>query len=305
MGAGPVRLIARFPEFGAIVGQPLVSTGVHGAGDLVYVLYLAPGKLRFGHDCWNYGLLETEPVLFDPGEDQVIEIDLDSLHAPPNGGMHPFRLRFNGRDIVSTMRLSNPSTAKEVAFGYNQIGASTAEVLFGGERLDPQWIGSMPSGEPRVGALHAILKLPVDRSRGPEPLLVTGRKGAADMVYLAYPDPDHVQIGYDHWGVGGPISDRIPVRGGDNLEVQVSLGSLGYQDDPGWAALGEADRERLGHTVVVHANGARVLEAGANPYPCSPSEIYFGANPLGGSTCSARFTGTIVSTQKVGIAYLR
>jgi len=100
MGAGPVRLIARFPEFKAIVGQPLVSTGVHGAGDLVYVFYLAPGRARFGHDCWNYGLFETEPVLFDPYEDQVIEIDMDSLHAAPNGGVHPFKLRFNGRDIA-------------------------------------------------------------------------------------------------------------------------------------------------------------------------------------------------------------
>ena len=57
LGTGPVRLIARFPEFRAMVGQPLVSTGVHGAGDLVYVFYLAPGKARFGHDCWNYGLV--------------------------------------------------------------------------------------------------------------------------------------------------------------------------------------------------------------------------------------------------------
>ena len=302
---GPVRLVARLPEFRAIVGQPLVSTGVHGAGDLVYVFYLAPGKARFGHDCWNYGLFETEPVLFDPNEDQVIEIDMDSLHAVPNGGIRPFKLRFNGRDIASNVGLCNPSTPEEVAFGYNAIRASTAEVIFSGPKLDPERLPSMPSGEPPAGGVHMVLKLPSERNRGPEPLLVTGREGAADFVYLSYPDAGHVQIGYDHWGVGGPISAKIAVRGGENLEVEVSLGSLHYEADPQWAALSAATRERLASTVVVHANGARVLEARASPYACGPGEIHIGANPLGGSTCGPKFGGAIVSTQRIGVLYLR
>jgi len=305
LGTGPVRLVARFPEFRAMVGQPLVSTGVPGAGDLVYVFYLAPGKARFGHDCWNYGLFETEPVLFDPNEDQVIEVDMDSLHAAPNGGIHPFRLRFNGRDIASVDRLSNPSTAEEVAFGCNEIGASTAELLFTGSKLVPQRLLLMPVGQPPVGAVRMVLKLPGDRSHGAEPLLVTGREGAADIVYISYPDPGHVQIGYDHWGSGGPLSDKIAVRGGANLEVEVSLGSLHYEDDPHWPLLGAADRERLRSTVVVHADGARVLEAKSRPYLCETSEIYSGSNPVGGSTCGPRFTGTIVSFETIGVLYLR
>jgi hypothetical protein len=305
LGTGPVRLIARLPEFRAMVGQPLVSTGVHGAGDLVYVFYLAPGKARFVHDCWNYGPFETDPVLFDPDEDQAIEIDMDSLHAAPSGGIHPFRLRFNGRDIASVQRPSNPSNPEEVAFGYNQIGASTAEILFSGPKLDAQWLPSMPSGQPPAGAIHLVLKLPGDRSRGPEPLLVTGRQGAADFVYIAYPDAGHVQVGYDHWGTGGPISGRIAVRGGENLEVQVSLGSLHFEEDPQWALLSAADRARIESTVVVHANGAKVLDAKAIPYACDPSEIYVAANPLGGSTCNREFTGTVISSVRIGALYLR
>ena len=304
-GIGPVRLTAHFPEFRAIVGQPLVSTGVAGAGDLVYVFYLAPGKARFGHDCWNYGLFESEPVLFDPAEDQVIEIDMDSLHAPPNGGIHPFRLRFNGRDIASVQRLSNPSTPEEVAFGYNEIGASTAEVLFSGSKLEAERLAAMPSGQPAAGAVHLLLKLPADRINGSEPLVVTGRQGAADMVYIAYTEPGFVQFGYDHWGAGGPISAKVAVRGGENLEVQVSLGSLRYEDDPQWGSLSAADRERLASTVVVRANGAKVLEAKSHPFACSAGEIYVGSNPVGGSTCSARFTGSILSSERIGILYLR
>jgi hypothetical protein len=305
LGTGPVRITARFPEFKAIVGQPLVSTGVSGAGDLVYVFYLAPGKARFGHDCWNYGLFETEPVLFDPGEDQIVEIDLDSLHAPPNGGIHRFRMRFNGRDIASVDGLSNPSSPEQVAFGYNEIGSSSADILFSGPTLDPERIPSLPSGQPPAGAIRLVLKLPADRSRGPEPLLVTGRQGAADMVYVLYPDPGHVQIGYDHWGYGGPISASIAVKGGENLELLLSLGSLHYEDDPNWPSLSAARRERLGSTVVVHANGAKVLEAKSSPYACEPGEIYIASNPVGGSTCSARFTGAILSSERIGVLYLR
>ena len=305
MGTGPVRLVVRFPEFKALVGQPLVSTGVHGAGDLVYVFYLAPGKARFGHDCWNYGLFETEPVLFDAREDQVVEIDLDSLHAAPNGGIHPFRLRFNGRDIASVNRLANPSTPEEVSFGYNGIGASTAEILFSGPKLEAERLPSMPSGQAPAGAVRLVLKLPADLGNGSEPLVVTGRKGAADIVYIAYPEPGFVQFGYDHWGSGGPISGKLAVHPGESLEVQVSMGSLRYEDDPKWPSLSAPDRERLSSTVIVHANGARVLEAKSRPFACAPGEIYVGSNPAGGSTCSAKFTGTLVSTERIGVLYLR
>lgn len=37
LGAGPVRLRVRFPPFVGMVGEPLISTGRHGAGDLAYV----------------------------------------------------------------------------------------------------------------------------------------------------------------------------------------------------------------------------------------------------------------------------
>jgi hypothetical protein len=95
------------------------------------------------------------------------------------------------------------------------------------------------------------------------------------------------------------------VRGGENLEVQVSLGSLRYEDDPQWGSLSAADRERLASTVVVRANGAKVLEAKSHPFACSAGEIYVGSNPVGGSTCSARFTGSILSSERIGILYLR
>ena len=73
----------------------------------------------------------------------------------------------------------------------------------------------------------------------------------------------------------------------------------------GACPLSAADRERLASTVVVRANGAKVLEAKSHPFACSAGEIYVGSNPVGGSTCSARFTGSILSSERIGILYLR
>jgi hypothetical protein len=300
-----VRIVARFPEFKAIVGQPLVSTGVPGAGDLLYVLYLAPGKARFGHDCWNYGLYESAPVLFDPSEDQVIEIDMDSLHAPPNGGLHPLKVRFDGREVASVERRFNPSTPEEVAFGYNEIGASTAEGLFSGSKLESRRMAAMPPTAHSFGAVYLVVKLPNDRSRGPEPLVVTGHTGAADIVYLSYSDPGHVQVGCDHWGFGGPMSNLVPVHGGENLEIEIGLGSLHFEDDPEWMTLSAEERVRLRSRLVVHLNGKKVLDAPLRAYPCKPEEVYVGRNPVGGSTCAASFTGTIISSERIGAVYQR
>ncbi|HEY9154008.1 MAG TPA: hypothetical protein VIM69_02685, partial [Opitutaceae bacterium] len=80
-GNGPVRLIVKFPPFTNIISQPLISTGRPGAGDLVYVTYLSPTSLRFGHDSWGAGAIETIPVEYDPNKEHTIDVDMGSLHA--------------------------------------------------------------------------------------------------------------------------------------------------------------------------------------------------------------------------------
>ena len=307
-GSGPVRLTVRFPPFRAITAQPLVSTGRHGAGDLVYVLYLAPGKVRFGHDSWNGAAVETGPVWFDPDEDQVIDIDMGSLYPGAPDLLqysHRFQLCFNGRTLISVPRPFNPSRPAEVAFGFNAIEASTAEILFNGPRLEVQRLAAFPIGEPAHGAIYLTVELPrqpVDRQ---EPLLVTGRKGAGDLLYLSYVDPTHIRFGYDHWGVGGPVSDLISIPPGPSLEMEISIGSLYPQGDPAWSSLDANTRQRLRSTVQVRLNGRMVLQHAAAAYPAADDQVYLGRNPIGGSTCGLEFSGRILQIKHVGAARLK
>jgi hypothetical protein len=146
-GSGPVRLTVQFPKFVAIYSEPLVCTGRGGAGDLLYVTYLAPGLVRFGHDCWNYGPLESPPVAFRPDAEQVIEIDMGSLSGSQAGLLDSktrLQIRFNGRLVVSAYRPFHPTLPIDVTFGYNAIGASTANASFSGPEFKAERIPAFP-----------------------------------------------------------------------------------------------------------------------------------------------------------------
>ena len=306
--SGPVRLVVRFPEFRAMVGQPLVSTGRNGAGDLVYVFYLGPGKARFGHDSWNGAAVETEPVFFDPSEDQIIEVDMGSLHpgAPDlQKYSHRFRLRFNGRELISVPRPFHPSSPSEVAFGYNAIGASTAEVLFGGGKIETERLRNFPEVSGLRGAFHLTLQLPRGRAGRQEPLLVTGRPGAGDLVYIVYPDNEHVRIGFDHWGSGGPLSEPLAAPAGSSVELDVSLGCLYPPGDPQPAGMDPATQASFRKAVQVRLNGRIVLQHEAETFPAAADEIAVGRNPIGGSTCDPEFTGRILKVERTDPPRLR
>ena len=301
-GSGPVRLRVKFPEFKAMVGEPLVCTGRPGAGDMVYAFYLGPGLLRFAHDSWNSGQLESSPVFFDPAQEHVIDLDFGALQpvsAPAARAWGAFRLRFDGRDILDERRPFHPAMATEVSFGYNAIGASTADAAFRGERLEVERLARLPELGGAIGPLALTLRLPTARVGQSEPLVVTGRSGAGDFIYIKYLDGDLAQIGYDHWGVGGPLSEPFPVAADAPILVQVSLGAF-YPEGPNDSYAIPADFLARARAVVrVQVNGRMVLNVAARPHPSGPAEIFIGLNPLGGSTCDKQFTGEIIRGQRV------
>lgn len=301
LGAGPVRLTVRFPKFVAMVGEPLVCTGRPGAGDMVYAFYLGPGRLRFGHDAWSYQLFETGSVPFDPAETHRIEIDYGGLHpeAAGPGRLGRFRLRFDGREIADVTRLFHPAGAAEASFGYNAIGASTSDVMFRGDQFDVDRIGRWREIPDDFGPVALQVEVPAVPRHPAEPLVVTGRNGAGDVVYLRYLPDGKARIGYDSWGVGGPSSEPFALETGRPVLVQVSLGSLFPEDTKAWHSLPEAVRLKARGTVRVRVNGRVVLDAPARPHPCPPAEVYVGRNPIGASTCDAEFSGRILEVQRV------
>ncbi len=294
---GPRRIEFEIPPFAAMVGQPLLATGRSGAGDLLYIFYVGPNQVKFGHDSWSNDLFETGTVYYDPGALQTLEVDMGSLH-PGSVGPQPLQLRFNGRVLADRPRPFHPSTLSQVALGNNAIHASTAEVNFNGPRIRAVPLAAFPGPE-TTGALYLTLRPPAAPPPGwSDPLVTTGETGAGEFVFLRYPDPGHVRVGYDRWGYGGPVSEPVAIAPGQDIEVEVSLGAL-YPEAPapGWDP---AAWSRLRSTVRIRVNGQVALQAKSESYPTRPDQVFPAANPIGGSTAAGRFSGEVRRIERIG-----
>ncbi len=133
------------------------------------------------------------------------------------------------------------------------------------------------------GAVRLTLQLPA-KSRGAEPLITTGVTGQGDFLYLIQDSDRSVRLGFDHWGVGGKVSEPLSIDPAKPLTIEASLGSL-YP--------AKATAERRGW-LLVRVNGSIVWSEPAEFYAAPPGTIRFGANPIGGSTTSEIFSGDIL-----------
>ena len=309
-GDGALRLTLRLPPFTGRRREPLLSTGRSGAGDLIFVEYLGPREIRFGHDNWGGGAVTTRSVTYDPSSPQVLEVDFPPLHRATEPGRivrAPLALRFNGRLLWHTVRPAYTSSALDRYIGFNGVGATDVNALFNGcvasiertapvlARLDPVRAGQ--------GPLLLELLLPRDRPQRSEPLLVSGRPGAGDLVYIRYTDEHHVQFGLDHWLVGGPLSPPIPIDYGELQDIGVGTGTL-YPpaDAAAWGATPAAERQTALRTLTVTLNDRVVLTCPLVPYAATSDEIHVGRNPIGGSSCDPAFSGAILRQVQTAVA---
>jgi hypothetical protein len=120
----------------------------------------------------------------------------------------------------------------------------------------------------------------------PEPLLTLGHTGEADLVYVRVIDPTHVQIGYDHWGRGGPVSPPIRHVPGEPMQVEIRSPALPTR----WPSLGREPDPDLTEIIV---DGQTVLSGDLAHYPNTQREVALGQNLIGASSCSDHFSGRI------------
>jgi hypothetical protein len=308
--SGPLRLHVRFPKGRSGPGEPLVSTGSKGAGDIFLVTYLGGDRIRFGLE--NAGsVLATDPVSVDFDREHVIDLEMGSLYPPDAdfAGLSPdeirrtrsrYSVRLDGRLLIMESRAFQPSEADQVVLAMNTIGASTAVETFSGtiaaaERIEPD----APRGANGWGPLDAWVLLPSGATGLAEPLVASGVAGRGDVIFVKYDDPGHVHFGFDHWSVGGPIGESVAVDFGKVHHLEVSMGSL-YPPlgDLAWHGHPEAQMNTLKGTVRVTMDGAVVLDAALPSFDARPEQIALWANPIGASSCRDAFTGTVLESRK-------
>ncbi len=279
LGTG-VALAVQFPPFRGSVGEPLASVGPEGAGQLLYVTYLGEGRMRLGLDSARGGAIDSRPLSYHPGETQTIVLALIPLGEE---GRREWRVWHQGRLVLRAERAVPVSWLAHTMFGFNGVGSTAASPSFSGPLLRarethaPDLVNPVPAR----GTVRLTLSLPLGRAGAQEPLLVTGEAGRGDFVFLDYVDAHHVRIGYDHWGVGGFLSEPVLVDYRAVNQVEITTGAL-RPDEEAWAGR-----------VQVRWNEQPVVDRAYPSHPTQLEQITPGRNLLGGSSCGATFTGTL------------
>lgn len=282
-----ITLHVRFPGFTASVGEPLLSLGKRGKGDLVYVTYVSPRSIRLGVDSALGGSVESSPLSVDSLSEHSIYID---FLTPRGVGGTTLRISYDGAPVLFLKRSIARTSAFDIVIGYNGVGSSAARMAFSGPVLSAT---AEPRGDVAASAASKrddvclLTMLPTGRSGAREPFITSGVSGRADLIYFIYKDDWHLQIGYDHWGVGGWESDPIAVDYSKVNVFRVKTPALWSGND---AARKSGDAEG---TINVSLNGTEVLNRTTRYYNSSPDQLALGHNDIGASSCEPLFTGSL------------
>jgi len=167
-----------------------------------------------------------------------------------------------------------------------------AAPYFTGEVEDPPAIQPLPlvsDGGPASRHFRLAVRFPTDRPGRNEPLVIAGRQGAADGLFVHYERPGWVRIGFDHWGVGGPLAAPVRAVEGAYQILEVELGAGGWSGPPG-------------RDVRVFLGGQPILRASSDLYSVAAADVAIGQNNIGLSTSDPAFSGTIFPLEDSGAA---
>lgn len=160
--------------------------------------------------------------------------------------------------------------------------------------------GHRPAPALTYGSVELELQLPARPAGHSEPLVTTGIAMAGDFVYLIYADSDHIQIGFDHWGVGGALSPPLRVDYRRPHRFRISMGSLYPQDgNVRYQDLPAAVVDRIKRRVTVTLDGQTALAFASECYESPPAFVSIGKNPIGGSTTGPVFSGEVLKASRV------
>ena len=144
---GPLRLRVVFPEVSGGVGQPLLTSGVPGAGDFLFLKCDSAGSARIVQDHWGAPLVASDPFPVEPGSVHELEVSLGMLMPPAGASLyreHPELLvlrertlvRLDGRVILSAAQACHPTPSSRILLGTNFIGGSSTQSIFDGTVTD-------------------------------------------------------------------------------------------------------------------------------------------------------------------------
>jgi hypothetical protein len=318
---GPVRLQLNLPRNKTGAFEPILVTGdgIQG-GEMVLITYIDSERVRIGFFQVGTTHWFSEPILVDFTRSHQLDIELGALNPPsshPVYARQPIKLRKDADQVVKITWDGQTVYQTNLDFGMRH-----GELYHIGE--NPYWAGI--SGPIFTGKISAVeqrafaleggqvvsthygpwrlrLRFPIDAKPGRyDPLLVSGITGAGDFCNVFYPAPGKVAFSHDAWGLGGSASATFALDLAKEHLVEIDHGGL-YPDikvSSTTGLLGEAAR-RMQNRVRILLDGLVVMDVADQVHRASPETVTAGENRLGGSSTAARFSGTLISAEKIKI----
>jgi hypothetical protein len=296
------HLDLRFPTDRAGETESLLTFKSEQAIQSYSATYVSPRRLRItasGPDG-----AARQAAEFDA--DMAAEHTMSFIPSEPADGKGSFDLscEFDGQHILGGTKPRVLAVYPQLSSGVNLFAAHSAQNRFSGPELNLAFTSDgTPSGPAeQFGPVHMIVMLPNQRTGRHEPILATGRTGAGDLIYILYEDRQHIRIGFDHWGVGGKLSEPIEVDYSDPHEFWILEGALfpDIGNNELWAGTPAAMRSRLKSLVAVVVDGKTVISEASATYPSTIEQVTMAKNGIGASTADAEFSGILRYAERTG-----
>ena len=313
--------------------EPLLSVGTGGAGDVVFVYYHSAERISLGWEQPGWGVVYSDPLNIVPKKPHRLMLALGSLMPLAGDPLYlaqpeyaalreTLLVQLDGRTVLAAHGPFKPFTRGEAVVGANIVGGAVAEAFFSGRitdviAVDPRealaggseltsFLGAKTADVPAglqgqkglngyPGPVLIRLRFPRGQAGQAEPLVVTGATGAGDIVYIRYENDHRLRFGFDHWLVGGPISEPVEFDPDRTQEIVLSLGSM----IPPAAGNGADAYAPLRGQCLLFFNGRGILKCSSGFYPSRPSQIMLANNPIGGSTAGPKFSGVIIWAESI------
>ena len=316
-----VRLAVVLPAGAPGSKEPLIATGAPGAGDLLMVQYVDDTHVRLGFEHAGTEPAWSDPLVTVPGEVSLIEASLGSFYPTPQTPearelAKTLLVKFRGQLVWAQSRGFHPAGGQPPVFGKNALNSPAAGASFTGKIVAAQPMPS-PAGhssggpfvfrpylvaagpEPAYGPVRLTLNLPKGLSATFEPLLVSGpSRERADYLWIRYHDAEHVIIGYEHTGGGGPNGGVTAVDFNRPHVLEIDLPMLyPAADSPYFADFSLVAAAVAKSQARIRWDGATLIDAPVKAYDATPEQVAIGENRLT-DTFGRKFTGQIVRWER-------
>lgn len=280
-GYAPAEIVFSLPADLSPRQEPLYAvTQDGGETALVFIDYVTDRSIRFGYRERNDDRTTrfSPAVLAEPGSVHTLRLSVGGPFAEFDGAKARLRAQLDGNRLWNESVVSIDVFPGAASLGENPAATGAARRFTGEIRAQRAIAVSDIAGAPPVG-VRVQFTLQPEMAGHALPILVSGRTGEGDMLFLRVRENAAIAFGYDHWGMSELKSPEIPLHFGESQVLECWIPS---NPAPGSEPL-----------LVARINGTTVWRRSAPFNPATPESVTVGINLIGGSTCEAVFPNAV------------